>query len=415
MEYPKDAQAWPERPPVYVSQFGATGDGTTDDTAAITQAIQEAASQKTGLAFEPGKTYLTGPLTFAYPATMPLWVEGNSCTLQGTGAASDFLVTVQGPDAYHQFRFVNFTLNGGGQLQGLRIRGGQNMIFRNLIICSSAGDGVYLDAAPGYGIYYNLFESIRSGLAPTVANPPAGPGQYYNVGYGFNVTADASAGQMTNASNSFTNCSAQHNVKDGWYIDWSDNNYFGCEAERNDGYGFRIMQTYATCIVGGYSEHNRQALAKETSGGNGHVNPSGTDYSFYFAYNETVPGQTGPATASGSSVLGGRHIGAVDGSAVGSGNVFLTGNEVPVRGGSQTPRTGSATRIEWDGGVRLNGPLSFNGSPAPAISFGTASPQGSVGGNPGSVYLCCGTGAVAGLWVNATGGSDGWKQVALAP
>ena len=66
-------------PIVYVKNFGAKGDGVSDDTAAINRAITSMATGGT-LVFEPGKTYLTRKNVVVNKPNVKLWGTAQSST-----------------------------------------------------------------------------------------------------------------------------------------------------------------------------------------------------------------------------------------------------------------------------------------------------------------------------------------------
>ena len=62
-------------PIVYVKNFGAKGDGVTDDTDAINRAISSMTNGGT-LVFEPGKTYRKNAIVVVGKANVKLWGYG---------------------------------------------------------------------------------------------------------------------------------------------------------------------------------------------------------------------------------------------------------------------------------------------------------------------------------------------------
>lgn len=74
--------------------YGATGNGSSDDTNAVQAAIDHAIEEDVGLVFPARATFLTDPLTI----DAPLWVEGHGATLKLKSSANGDLLTV-GADA----------------------------------------------------------------------------------------------------------------------------------------------------------------------------------------------------------------------------------------------------------------------------------------------------------------------------
>jgi len=80
--------------PINVKWFGATGNGATDDTVAINNALSAATSGE--VIFGYGATYLTGTLTAPKTLTIgaPLCVNLNNCTIQFNAASNDSVFNV---------------------------------------------------------------------------------------------------------------------------------------------------------------------------------------------------------------------------------------------------------------------------------------------------------------------------------
>lgn len=82
-----------------VTSYGATGNGTTDDRAAIQSAIDAASAAGGGVVFFPKGTYrITGSLE----------VSGNNVQLEGTGKASVIFLSTAGGTVIHISNATNF-------------------------------------------------------------------------------------------------------------------------------------------------------------------------------------------------------------------------------------------------------------------------------------------------------------------
>lgn len=95
-------------------QFGATGDGMTDDTAAILRALDAAAATAPSVLYFPAGIYLvTKPLIA--PANVAWFGEGvNKTEIRLNQGIDQSMVVVNGDDT----RFGNLTLNANRNIAG---------------------------------------------------------------------------------------------------------------------------------------------------------------------------------------------------------------------------------------------------------------------------------------------------------
>lgn len=136
--------------PVNVRDYGATGDGSTDDTAAIQSAIDEAGDGN--IVFIPAGTYMINDTGLT---------AINPCIIQGVGEASILQKITNTSGSY-----VMLTVNGGSTVQNLTFigdweshvastgeyghcvvaTGGGNIAIRDCLMESAWGDGIYINA-----------------------------------------------------------------------------------------------------------------------------------------------------------------------------------------------------------------------------------------------------------------------------
>lgn len=154
-----DANAAPTNPPlrvtggittgsndtsVYVTAYGAKGDGTTDDTASINSALSAAAASG-GTVFFPRGNYHVSTLTMSNATSVSL--IGQSAQIVGTNDSTKILViincthcTVDGLDISH------LTHAGrGSSTYGVQIYQSNDVVFRNCFIHDTTGAGVWVD------------------------------------------------------------------------------------------------------------------------------------------------------------------------------------------------------------------------------------------------------------------------------
>ena len=289
-----------------VGWFGAVGNGTTDDTAAIRNAFL-AASGSHGVVF-PQKEFLVSDLEVSPTAGVPTRIDFGGATFTAA-AGSSVMLTIKSPHTVSpNFDAKNLYLDGSSiATTGLYVYGMRRNTIRDMLIVRCTGDAYSIEGSDiGGGVYYNNFINLHAGLQVGVGNG----------GHGFKIFS--TGGQNRNNGNNFIGCNAQWGIGDGFYIEYANGNTLtGCNAEANDGYGFNLIQTSGTVISGGYSEHNHEGYASGVGVGDGSA-----DESFNFT-----------ADANRTTVVGGRHIGAVIGDLTGRQNKFLDNLNVSQTGG----------------------------------------------------------------------------------
>jgi hypothetical protein len=240
--------------PIYISDYGAVGDGVTDDTSAINAAITAAATGKQGLVFESGKTYLVASQISISNSgnTVPVYVDGNGSTLIAKSTFTDAAVLyVENPQGkVNTFSVRNLFIDGnatGGSTAnyGLYVKGSQDAIYSQIQVIDTVSHGFLIQGESGFGIYYNVFDTCKAGAS---ANG--------NGGDGFRI---AGVGGRFANSNTFVNCASQYNAAGGFRVGISSGNTFiGCAAEENvadAGFVFDDLVT-SVSIVGGFTENN---------------------------------------------------------------------------------------------------------------------------------------------------------------
>ena len=242
---------------ISVKDFGAVGDGVTDDTASIQSAITSAASLKYGLKFEAGKNYLvSSPLSFSNSAnTVPRWVDFDGCAITASGSFSGAsVVYVENPQGkVDTFWMKNAYIDATGVNYGFYLKGGQDGRYSSLQAVNATSHGFLIQGEAGFGIYYNVFDTCKSGGSTKG-----------NGGDGFRISGVS--GRFANA-NTFLNCASQYNTAGGFRIGISSGNVFvGCAAEESvadAGFVFGDSVT-SVSIIGGFTENNTYS-ATDTS------------------------------------------------------------------------------------------------------------------------------------------------------
>lgn len=372
-------------PMASVKQYGALGDGATNDTAAIAAALT--ARHGKSLAF-PAGTYLTDPHTLT-ATNVPCHISmfGAALKSRNTTNPTTPLVTLENVHAspYQPFLWTGGFIDGNGQRPCLKIHGGQGMHLSDMRLIKGLGDGLWISGETGYGVYYNRFTGVRVGDATWGCS-----------GNGWTIKSIGAANFI--AGNVYEGCVSQYNVGHGVDIDWASGDYIGFSAELNNGRGFNVDNTYHTAIFGGYSEFNHQNRA------GGGSSDATADESMLFT-----------ANGYGILVLGGRHIGTISGMRADAGLVLLKDNVQynHLINQPDTSRTidiainGSSKFIVANGYVSPVAPL-FPSNNNQSITGSAAHPEGVQSASIASIHLSA-DGSVCKKYSGS--GNTGWADI----
>jgi hypothetical protein len=251
------------------TDFGAKGDGVTDDTSAIQQAL--AAVPVGGVVYFPNGVYqVSSPLTVTVAGTKLLGDKASTGYSAGganqtvVNAASGFagaavIVAASIPD----FAMRDLTVhapNTTGTTIGLQITGSGSCMLENVLVARTAGDGIYLGGANPVvlrqvGVYH------------------AGTG---GAGHGFNIQGISDSW--------YTDCLAAGCATSGWNIQGGDNStWIGCRAEDGLKYGFWFHDTAS--LYGGISFvgcstdlNDADGFRLQTLSGNGAIQLNGCQF-----------------------------------------------------------------------------------------------------------------------------------------
>lgn len=237
---------------VSVTDFGAKGDGTTDDTAAINAAL--AASKH--VVVPAGLTPLISS-TIAVPAATKLQFLGGYGNTTGAYPASYFVkkstmttvgITVADRAWVEGGGIVGQTSNTGDGIQII----GNNARISNFLVHAAGGNGVRVGTSGGANCNSFMLDHVTS---------------QYNGGSGFYVHDGTAAAAANANAGTVLQCFAQHNAIDGIHLGhcfWVT--VINCLSEVNTGWGLYLEGTndssgvpvcrYATVVGGDYNEGN---------------------------------------------------------------------------------------------------------------------------------------------------------------
>ena len=150
---------WSTSAAISVKDYGATGDGTTDDTAAIQNAITAAKASTQRLFFPPGNYLISSTLNVGGGFPGGLYVFGTGWDSQISLATHANCYIFSLGNVYTPglvIRDLFLSCNGGNQTSdsgGIDAYGAVNCLFENLQIDTPFYDGIYLhnDGTGGFG------------------------------------------------------------------------------------------------------------------------------------------------------------------------------------------------------------------------------------------------------------------------
>lgn len=223
-------------------QFGAKGDGSTDDTASFSKALAAAAGGI--LQLSPYATYLTDPVVISQTnANAPQIFIGNGAKLKARAASANPLLTIENVQGLlHNFQLDGVSLDANGlHAQALKIHGSQQATYSNIRAINGTAGGVWLSGEPGFGIYYSTFMNIEA---------------EFNTGPGFIMKSINNVGQYYIAADNFLGLRSAANTTYGYDLDFMTGGFLNCEAETNSTCGVNIDNSIDVCFYSLYTEAN---------------------------------------------------------------------------------------------------------------------------------------------------------------
>ena len=413
-----------------VLDYGAVGDGVTDDSAAVRAAFDACRAAGGGVVYFPASTYIVSPISNggSNGATPGCAFIGSNTTVLGDGAGAS-IIKLKANSSNQCYIFHNYTTTGGDvdiTVRGLTVDG------------NAANQAGTTDAQ--YGMRFlkcrrvRLESSTFKDVYGTTDGSTLGPNGTAGEGFAqqFDNSADCSvvnclayatsANTSTGfASDNSTNVQRVNCISYGWghamgFTDYQGQNiqHTNCRSYLNGSRGFNLELSlsaiYTGCIAGGlatasgaYPFGNAASLGNTGSG----FSSSGSAQVQYIGCDSANNGQHGL-----------QHFGA------GAGRCFVVGGNYSANAGSGIFLDSNATRQ-----LCLATPARFSGN-ATVISTGgspaTAAPNGLQSGvsipasttaltNPFPfacmVRVSGGTVTAVSLDGNATGDTAGWFRV----
>lgn len=138
-----------------VKDYGAKGDGVTDDTAAINNAITAVSQKGGGEVYIPNGVYRINPDTSVKMRSNVKLTMSSSATLKSKATSSGYNAIIKMSDVSNVEvsggkvvgdRYIHTGSSGAGH--GIRISGSNNVRVSDVMISDVFGDGIYIGSTP---------------------------------------------------------------------------------------------------------------------------------------------------------------------------------------------------------------------------------------------------------------------------
>lgn len=253
---------------INVKDYGAVGDGVTDDTAAFNAAIAaayNATSNTRGHVYIPHGKYLVANIVV--PTAITLSGDGWWTILKlkdGSAAGANVLKTDETTQKYY-IHIKDLMVDGnkannptGGA--GIYMWGSTDMFIQNVYVTSCKGHGVHITGS-----------SAKNSILPTLLNVRS----LSNDGNGFDLASytydtkmlnctgalNAGHGIMPSGSGFYSNCDFWQNTQRGVYAYWKENmQWVNCRTEFNGGTGFYLHGVRDSIFTNCRSYENSNSL-----------------------------------------------------------------------------------------------------------------------------------------------------------
>lgn len=249
---------------ISVKDFGAKGDGVTDDTAAIQAAINAAYTSSTAkeVVFPSADASDFYKITAPIVITKPIRLRGESTSgalilAVGLSAGQFILDFSNAVSSAYFFGIENLTVRSdNGAPNGIRIRDVSHLDMRNVWCYNLAKGVVITSGTPGASCFANYFYNLTGYLCNqtvTVENFSGG-GQYtfehcnFTGNYGFNLNSSSAINQLGFKGCNFEQCGTNSLLISGTVQGLSLNN---CRTEGLNGAAdFQIYPTAGNEVTG---------------------------------------------------------------------------------------------------------------------------------------------------------------------
>lgn len=150
----------------YPQSYGATGNGVTDDTAAIQAAINAAGAAGGGVVyFPPGKYQVSTPLTLSSPQVRLVGAGLNSWIRPTAGFVGAQVILISANFCAVidlQVQFANGTYSGNPAANGIQVTGAVGTLLQNLYLQAINGWAVQSSATAGQANFNTVISNVRA-------------------------------------------------------------------------------------------------------------------------------------------------------------------------------------------------------------------------------------------------------------
>jgi hypothetical protein len=396
------------RQTVSVKDFGAVGDGTTNDTTAMQNALNSGAS----VVYIPAGTYLISTkLTF-------------SCNIYGDGATSIIktvgdITALESTTSYGFIKSIKITSNGGGSTNnhGLVLKYCARSLIDSVWAISMGGHGVWIDSTSGNNNLLNLsnVQSVSNGIN----------GIYIYGGIDNNAMTFENIDVRANTGSGIVFNGTSPSVTAGNFLN-------SVSAQSNTVYGVAFLGTLCRNNVGWvYLESNGTTDLYFDASAHGNfiqTTNDGTSIVDTNGYNTILSAGSGPTSRYTFNSVDFVQARIWDGTNVGQLAATQTGTRAfafTATGSTAAFSTTFAKGAASSHAVAIEGALqasdaSYIGSTLsvsnptytatwPTIRAGAGSPEGAVTARIGSIYQRTDGGASTSFYVKESGtGNTGW-------
>lgn len=409
---------------ISVIDYGAVGDNSTDNTTAIQNAINAAASAGKILLF-PGGSFRHGSLTLPTRVTIKGANRGKTI-LSFIGSGTAFVNATPGVRIYDIYMSDLVLLTSTGAI-GFDLDSVSTSIFTNMTVTGFSDSGVYIHSAVSGGSVYNRFNNVTASTCAT----------------GFKLRATSSNANVWHGCRAL-NCSVA-----GWDLRDSNDNTVEASQAETCGTGFYVD---GTTLGGCDSTRIRDCRVENCTTGvniaSSNVRYTTIDGLWADGSNATVIADSGTSTRRAGQYLSAQTTNSVvrldsgwqfvSGASVtlgGSSSQFTSATGIPVYMSGQVADSSSAVSA-WIGSrntlstagarivgfskdtanthaspasyIGIDGSYEFAGSGVKVMS-GTGSPESAVTAVVGSLWLRSDGGTDTSVYRKDTGtGNTGW-------